>query len=474
MELAKLDGSDPAGLVAELLGPEAAIKRQGTAESASPSPNDLESHARQQALLRKLRTIAEDAATFEQEHGTQALYVGFPLLSVPPRRKLQSQRIIAPIAFIPVSLALKRSRRPSVEIACSGQGADRVVPNPTLFAWLEQQSGTRFDELFADDDGDQPWQEIAELTKAVFEALDLPVPRLTAEDPLRPVPRSDEIASEEPSLLGSAVLGLFPLSNQSLVRDTQAMLAGEPAEGPVRSFLDVGVALVEDDGVDPVPAAVLQGTRAIADERMVTIADPCQARVVRLARSARGLVVHGPPGTGKSQAITNIVGDHLALGQRVLLVCDKRTALDVVHYRLEHLGLGDLCAVVHDAQRDHRDLYLGIRQQLDGLPEAKADPRARAALDEVDAELATARWYDVSSACRAGVLCDGTRFDKTDDPVEWDVFRTAVLEGQGWELARVSSPEAFRDRQRCLSTIAAAAHAAAPEQPLEQHARTLH
>jgi hypothetical protein len=38
--------------------------------------------------------------------------------------------------------------------------------------------------------------------------------------------------------------------------------------------------------------------------------------------------VHGPPGTGKSQTITNMIGDHLARGERVLLVCDKRTALD--------------------------------------------------------------------------------------------------------------------------------------------------
>ena len=66
--------------------------------------------------------------------------------------------------------------------------------------------------------------------------------------------------------------------------------------------------------------------------------------------------IFGPPGTGKSQTITNIIGDHLARGQRVLFVCDKRTALDVVNNRMEHLGLGRLCAIVHDPQRDQRDL----------------------------------------------------------------------------------------------------------------------
>src|SRR5205814_7933429 len=116
---------------------------------------------------------------------------------------------------------------------------------------------------------------------------------------------------------------------------------------------------------EPPPSKVLA-----SEDRLVSRADPCQTRAVRLARSTTGLVIHGPPGTGKSQTITNIVGDHLARGERVLLVCDKRTALDVVYNRLEHLGLAKLCALVHDPQRDQRDLYRSIREQLEELSEA--------------------------------------------------------------------------------------------------------
>jgi hypothetical protein len=108
---------------------------------------------------------------------------------------------------------------------------------------------------------------------------------------------------------------------------------------------------------------------------------------VALAREAAGLVVHGPPGTGKSQTITNIIADHLSRGQRVLLVCEKRTALDVVADRLDHMNLGSLCAIVHDPQRDQRELYKSVHEQLDELPEAKLYPRAAAELQKVDAEL---------------------------------------------------------------------------------------
>ena len=203
-------------------------------------------------------------------------------------------------------------------------------------------------------------------------------------------PRADEDDDEKPQVVPSAVLGLFPMTNQGLLRDMQAMVAGEALAGPVKSFIDVGASLFEkapEAAAPEQPEAVEKRTRAFPEERLVTGADPFQSRAVRLARESRGLVVHGPPGTGKSQTITNIIGDHLARGQRVLLVCDKRTALDVVYDRLEHMGLGPLCALIHDPQRDQRELYKAVREQLDALPETGSDAKAEAKLARADAEL---------------------------------------------------------------------------------------
>ncbi|HCF57869.1 MAG TPA: DNA helicase, partial [Myxococcales bacterium] len=56
-----------------------------------------------------------------------------------------------------------------------------------------------------------------------------------------------------------------------------------------------------------------------------------------------------------------------------------------------------------------------------------------------------------------GVLCDGTRFSKAPDRVEWDLFRTAVLEGQGWKLLRLWTPQFFRDPQSAVQAIVAGA-----------------
>lgn len=351
----------------------------------------------QQSLLNKLRWIVEDARVYTQDTGVHVLYVGFPLLSVPPgylsAKTTTTRRILAPVAFIPIQITAKTGLNPSLKIECFGEGADLVIPNTALLAWIEQQTGQSSGDLFADEEGAEPWRELRELVAYVCKALNTPVPEVwvvaesAASQPpeklqLDAIPKGED--GERPTILNSAVLGLFPMANQSLIRDMQEMAAQERLNGPVVSFLRVG------ESLGPSRVQNTKSSRArrlFQEERLVSAADPFQAQAVRLSREQSGLVIHGPPGTGKSQTIANIIGDHLARGERVLLVCDKRTALDVVANRLQHLGLGSLFALVHDPQRDKRDLYKGIREQLDALAEAPLNPGAVTQLAKVDAEL---------------------------------------------------------------------------------------
>ncbi len=351
----------------------------------------------QQSLLHKLRGIVEDARIYTQDTGVHVLNVGFPLLSVPAgyvsARSNSSRRILAPIAFIPIQITAKTGLNPSIRLECYGEGADLVVPNTALLAWLEQQTGKSTIDLFADEEGVDPWRELRELVGYVCQTLNLAVPALwAANESGEPVPpaelklnaiaKADE--TEQPAILSAAVLGLFPMANQSLIRDMQVMSTQDTQSGPVVSFLRAGETPGQM-GTAVKPDTALR--RVVAQEQLISAADPFQAQAVRLAREHSGLVIHGPPGTGKSQTIANIIGDHLARGEKVLLVCDKRTALDVVASRLQHLGLGGLCALVHDPQRDKRDLYKGIREQLDVLAEVTTNPGAVAQLTKVDGEL---------------------------------------------------------------------------------------
>ena len=86
----------------------------------------------------------------------------------------------------------------------------------------------------------------------------------------------------------------------------------------------------------------------------VVSCDPTQAGAIGQARVGESFIIQGPPGTGKSQTITNLVADYIARGKRVLFVCEKRAAIDVVYHRLSQQGLDEWCCLIHDSQTDKK------------------------------------------------------------------------------------------------------------------------
>lgn len=90
-------------------------------------------------------------------------------------------------------------------------------------------------------------------------------------------------------------------------------------------------------------------------------ADSSQLAAVVASASGKSFVLDGPPGTGKSQTIANMIAHNLALGRRVLFVAEKRAALDVVKRRLEQKGLGEFCLELHS----NKASKVEVLQQLD-------------------------------------------------------------------------------------------------------------
>lgn len=82
---------------------------------------------------------------------------------------------------------------------------------------------------------------------------------------------------------------------------------------------------------------------------LISDADSSQHSAIVDAMKGQNLVVEGPPGTGKSQTIANLIANALYKGQRVLFVSEKMAALDVVKSRLDKAGLGHFCLPLHAA-----------------------------------------------------------------------------------------------------------------------------
>ncbi|HEX6813150.1 MAG TPA: DUF3320 domain-containing protein [Planctomycetota bacterium] len=134
-------------------------------------------------------------------------------------------------------------------------------------------------------------------------------------------------------------------------------------------------------------------------------ADSSQLAAVMAAAGGRSFVLEGPPGTGKSQTITNLVAQSLANGKRVLFVAEKRAALEVVQRRLAEVGLGAFCLELHSSksgpkavlQQLRRPLELGVRREPAAWQQLAVDlQQQRAALNEFVLALHRRREHGIS------------------------------------------------------------------------------
>lgn len=168
--------------------------------------------------------------------------------------------------------------------------------------------------------------------------------------------------------LCSVTLGNFRYQRMSLVRDYSALLQDHTVHPPFEAIVSV----------EPRAAPPLQPAAPSLDESYAIVPwDPTQASAIAQARTGQHLIIQGPPGTGKSQTITNLIADYVARGKRVLFVCEKRAAIDVVYQRLRQTGLHDLCCLIHDSQADKKEFILDLKQVYERHLEAqdkKYDP----------------------------------------------------------------------------------------------------
>jgi predicted DNA-binding WGR domain protein len=184
--------------------------------------------------------------------------------------------------------------------------------------------------------------------------------------------------------LCSLTVGNFNYRKMSLVRDYGALLDDELASEAFDRVFSLDPRPVDDEPLAPL---------ARADQWPVVQGDATQAAAVALARTGRSYIIQGPPGTGKSQTITNLIADYVARGKRVLFVCEKRAAIDVVFHRLRQQGLDELCCLIHDSQTDKKAFIQNLRQtyekwlaEPDGADEARAARAAAVRQMEHDVE----------------------------------------------------------------------------------------
>lgn len=151
-------------------------------------------------------------------------------------------------------------------------------------------------------------------------------------------------------------LGFFDFTKFIMYQDLNpdAWAEGQtPADHPlIRALLDP-----EETTTEPAPFDPEQIDEALSpqDVHHVKDADPSQIAAIEDVKRGRNLVIEGPPGTGKSQTIVNMIAEQVADDKSVLFVSEKLAALDVVKTRLDNVGIGDFCLELHSDKASKSD-----------------------------------------------------------------------------------------------------------------------
>jgi very-short-patch-repair endonuclease len=133
---------------------------------------------------------------------------------------------------------------------------------------------------------------------------------------------------------------------------------------------------------------------APADIIMPLSADSSQIAASLAAVQGRDFVIVGPPGTGKSQTIANMIATCLAARKTVLFVAEKTAALDVVYRRLREHGLDDHCLELHSSKADRKQFFGQLKRSWEnransGAPRwVKLNERLQVRRDELNAYVA--------------------------------------------------------------------------------------
>jgi len=149
---------------------------------------------------------------------------------------------------------------------------------------------------------------------------------------------------------------------------------------------------------------------------LINDADASQHSAIVDVMNGKNLVIEGPPGTGKSQTITNVIANALYAGQTVLFLADKLAALEVVKDRLDAAGLGDFCLELHSDKAHPKPIIESLKQRYDLSQYAEAEPNWREDLKRLRS--ARVRVRDYLSALH--------RRDEDDEHTPFELMWSAI------------------------------------------------
>lgn len=306
-------------------------------------------------MSNRLTELYRKARSDMAEGGTNTLFLAVGFLRW-KRSEGDSRSYRAPLLLLPVRLE-RRSAQSEFRLS---QLEDEVRINSTLLEMLKRDFELRLPEL----EGELPRDE---------SGLDIPRIMEILRQRVRDVPGFEVVEDFALSTFSFAKYLMW----KDLVDRTESLresrMVAHLIDNPTEVFEGARTPMPHPSDIDR--------KHAPGDLLAPLPADSSQLSAVLAAAEGRDFVLIGPPGTGKSQTITNIIADQLGRGRTVLFVAEKSAALDVVQRRLERHGLGHAVLELHSNKADRKSVLTQLGRSWDRASAAKAEEWMRVTED---------------------------------------------------------------------------------------------
>ena len=321
-------------------------------------------------MSRKLKRLSRTEKYIYDERGSKDLYVGWPFI----KGKFSDGTMVrCPLLFFPVELSLDEN-----EWNLSLRKDVSITFNKSFLLAYSHFNEIKIPEDFIEQTLDDLEKDSTVFRTTLYKILkespvELNFNQETFIDELKAFKEYKKSIFDKKrqngviKLYAEAVLGIFPQAGSYLVPDYHHLIEEDKYEDIEQFF--VSRSMEKNINPDKHSAEYFHFLNKVKEENTFTPfkLDVYQENALKAIKKGNSLVVQGPPGTGKSQLICNLISDFIARGKRVLLVCQKRAALDVVHERLFASKISDFTALVHDFKNDRKSIFGQINEQIEKL-----------------------------------------------------------------------------------------------------------
>ena len=329
-------------------------------------------------VYKHLNEIIREVSREQREKGQYDLYIGYPF--VQGKMPDNDIDVRAPLALFPVIME-KDSRTISLSLDNS---RDTIYNNTLILGFIKSSGQNRPlpDNVIDDYTGENFLTNLVEF----YEQNGIKL----ATNYSLPVPFVEYKAGEFPKYLAgdmemvpNILVGKYPTYSSSIQKDFDGMLAGREINGILNDLIvDLNKTDFLSDMEAPLSESEIKAKGLSASEKdlvYINSLNSSQENILTAMEKGDEIVVQGPPGTGKSQVITGLITSAVIKGRTVLMVSEKKTALDVVYSRLGTLS--KYCLLIDDV--GNKDLFY---KQLGRMLEC-GQPKNGIDLDSVSDEI---------------------------------------------------------------------------------------